>query len=162
MSRFYVTTPIYYVSDVPHIGHAYTTIVCDTLARYHRLRGDATSFLSGTDEHGQKIARMAEERGLPAKAYADKIAEAYRATWNALEISNDDFIRTTDADHEALVQELWKKLEATGDIYLGHYEGWYCVACEQFYTEKELVETNCPVHKKPVEKVREESWFLRL
>jgi methionyl-tRNA synthetase len=162
MSRFYITTPIYYVSDVPHIGHAYTTIVCDTLARYHRLRGHTTSFLSGTDEHGQKIARMAEERGMQPKAYADKIADAYRASWNALEISNDDFIRTTDADHEALVQELWKTLEAKGDIYLGHYEGWYCVACEQFYTEKELTDGNCPVHKKPVEKVREESFYFRL
>ncbi|MDB4971204.1 MAG: Methionyl-tRNA synthetase [Myxococcales bacterium] len=159
---FYITTPIYYVSDVPHIGHAYTTIVCDTLARYHRLRGHKTGFLSGTDEHGLKIARMAEERGMQPKAYADKIAEAYRSSWKALEISNDDFIRTTDADHEALVQELWKTLEKNGDIYLGHYEGWYCVPCEQFYTEKELVDGNCQVHKKPVEKVREESYYFRL
>src|SRR4051794_36612255 len=106
--RFYITTPIYYVSDVPHLGHAYTTIVCDALARYHRLRGHETGFLTGTDEHGQKIARMAEERGMAPKAYADKFADAYASTWKALEISNDDFIRTTDADHEAFVQELWR------------------------------------------------------
>jgi methionyl-tRNA synthetase len=161
--RFYITTPIYYVSDVPHLGHAYTTIVADALARYHRLRGDHTGFLTGTDEHGQKIARMAEERGLHPRAYADKIADAYRAAWKALEISNDDFIRTTDADHEAVVQELWRTLEKNGDIYLGDYEGWYCVACEQFYTEKELLDGHlCPTHKRPVEKIKENSYYFRL
>jgi methionyl-tRNA synthetase len=162
-SRFYITTPIYYVSDVPHLGHAYTTVVADAIARYHRLRGQTTGFLTGTDEHGQKIARMAEERGMEPMAYATKIADAYRATWKALEIANDDFIRTTDPDHEAFVKELWKTLEAKGDIYLGEYEGWYCVPCEQFYTEKELGEGNsCPVHKKPVEKVKEHSYYFRL
>jgi methionyl-tRNA synthetase len=161
--RFYITTPIYYVSDVPHLGHSYTTIVADALARYHRLRGTRTGFLTGTDEHGQKIARMAEERGLGPRQYADKIADAYRAAWKALEISNDDFIRTTDADHEAMVQDLWRRLEKNGDIYLGDYEGWYCVACEQFYTEKELLDGNlCPTHRRPVEKVKENSYYFRL
>src|SRR5579862_5593247 len=134
--RFYITTPIYYVTDVPHLGHAYTTIVADALARYHRLRGMPTRFLTGTDEHGQKIARMAEERGRSPKEYAHSVSDAYRATWKALDISNDDFIRTTDADHELFVQELWKTLEQKGDIYLADYEGWYCFVNEQFSTEK--------------------------
>jgi methionyl-tRNA synthetase len=160
---FYVTTPIYYVSDVPHLGHAYTTVVADALARHHRLRGDDTRFLTGTDDHGQKIERMAAERGKPPKAYADEIAAAYRAMWSRLGVSNDDFLRTTDADHEAVVQELWRRMVERGDIYLGDYEGWYCVACEQFYTEKELEPGNvCAVHKKPVEKVKEQGYFFRL
>ena len=161
MSRFYVTTPIYYVSDVPHIGHAYTTIVCDALARYHRLRGDDTMFLTGTDEHGQKIARLAETAQVTPRHYADKFADAYRATWKALEVSNDDFIRTTDADHEAMVQQLWRDLDKNGFIYEGDYEGWYCVSCERFYTEKELLPGNiCPDHKRPVELVKEKSFYL--
>ncbi|HEY7954091.1 MAG TPA: methionine--tRNA ligase [Polyangia bacterium] len=160
--RFYVTTPIYYVSDVPHLGHAYTTIVADALARYHRLRGDDTRFLTGTDDHGQKIARLAEAASVSPRAFADKFADAYRAAWRALEISNDDFIRTTDPDHEATVQDLWRRMAEKGDIYLGDYEGWYCVPCEQFYTEKELEKGHCPVHKKPVEKVKEQSYYFRL
>ena len=144
--RFYITTPIYYVSDVPHIGHAYTTIVCDAFARYHRLRGHATRFLTGTDEHGQKIARMAEAASVTPRHYADKFADAYRATWKALEISNDDFIRTTDEDHEATVQELWRAMEKNGTIYEGEYEGWYCVSCEAFKQEKDLVDGRCPLH----------------
>ena len=161
--RFYITTPIYYVSDVPHIGHAYTTIVCDAVARYHRLRGHETRFLTGTDEHGQKIARMAEAAKVTPRHYADKFADAYRATWNALEISNDDFIRTTDADHEATVQELWRAMEKNGTIYEGEYEGWYCVACERFYTEKELLPGNvCPDHKTKVELVKEKSFYFKL
>ena len=161
--RFYITTPIYYVSDVPHIGHAYTTIVCDALARYHRLRGHATRFLTGTDEHGQKIARMAEAAKVTPRQYADKFADAYRATWNALEISNDDFIRTTDADHEATVQALWRAMEQSGTIYEGEYEGWYCVPCERFYTDKELLPGNlCPDHKRPVERVKEKSFYFKL
>ena len=159
---FYITTPIYYVSDVPHLGHAYTTIVADCLARYARLRDRKTGFLTGTDVHGQKISRMAEERGLATKAYADRIADAYKVAWTALEIQNDDFIRTTDEDHERVVADLWRQLEKSGDIYLGTYEGWYCVPCEQFYTEKELVENLCPVHKLPPEMVKEESYFFKL
>ena len=160
--RFYITTPIYYVSDPPHIGHAYTTIVADAIARYHRMRGDRTHYLTGTDEHGQKIARIAEERGKSPKAYADEIAGRYREAWRQLGIAHDDFIRTTDADHEAEVQALWRKLEQQGDIYLADYEGPYCVSCEQFYTEKELVDGLCPVHKRPVEIVKEQSYNFRL
>ncbi len=163
MKRFFITTPIYYVTDVPHLGHAYTTVVADALARYHRLRGHKTWFLTGTDEHGQKIARMAEERGLAPKPYADKITEAYRAAWRALEIETDDFIRTTDSAHGKPGQDPWDTHEKNGDIYLGNYEGWYCVACEQFYTEKELdAGQSCPVHKKPVEKIKEQSYYFRL
>ena len=161
-SRFYITTPIYYVSDPPHIGHAYTTIVADAVARFHRMRGDVTHFLTGTDEHGQKISRIAEERGKTPKAYSDEIAGAYKLAWQQLGISYDDFIRTTDADHEAEVQALWRTLEARGDIYLAEYEGPYCVACEQFYTDKELVEGKCPVHKRPVETLKESSYYFRL
>jgi methionyl-tRNA synthetase len=161
--RFYVTTPIYYVSDVPHLGHAYTTIVCDALARYHRMRGHATRFLTGTDDHGQKIARLAEAKGVTPRAYADEYADAYRRTWKSLEISNDDFIRTTDPDHEATVQELWRAMERNGWIYEGEYEGWYCVPCEQYYTEKELSPGNkCPVHDKPVDRVKEKSLYFKL
>jgi methionyl-tRNA synthetase len=161
--RFYVTTPIYYVSDVPHLGHAYTTVVCDALARYHRLRGNATRFLTGTDDHGQKIARLAEAKGTTPRAYADQFAEAYRETWKKLEISNDDFIRTTDPDHEATVQELWRAMHRNGFIYEGEYEGWYCVACEQYYTEKELKPGNkCPVHDRSVDRVKEKSLYFKL
>ncbi|MGZ3429238.1 MAG: methionine--tRNA ligase, partial [Polyangia bacterium] len=161
--RFYITTPIYYVSDVPHIGHAYTTIVCDALSRYHRLRGHQTRFLTGTDEHGQKIARMADAAKVTPRQYADKFADAYRATWTALEIANDDFIRTTDADHEATVQELWRAMEKNGTIYEGEYEGWYCVPCERFYTDKELLPGNlCPDHKLAVERVKEKSYYFKL
>jgi len=160
--RYYITTPIYYVSDPPHIGHAYTTIVADALARYHRMLGETVHYLTGTDDHGQKISRIAEERGKTPQAYTDEIAGAYKDAWRRLGISNDDFIRTTDADHEAEVQALWRKLEAQGDIYLAEYEGPYCVACEQFYTEKELVEGRCPVHKRPVELLKEQSYNFRL
>ncbi len=161
--RRYLTTPIYYVSDVPHLGHAYTTVVADALARFHRMRGEPTRFLTGTDDHGQKIERMAAQHGQAPKQYADAIAPAYHRTWQALHIANDDFIRTTDPDHEAVVQELWSIWEKKGDVYLGEYEGWYCVACEQYYTEKELAEGNrCPVHGKPVEKVKERTFFFRL
>ncbi|HEX2568669.1 MAG TPA: methionine--tRNA ligase [Polyangia bacterium] len=163
MSRLYFTTPIYYVSDPPHLGHAYTTIIGDVFARYHRQRGDDTRYLTGTDEHGQKIERIAAARGRTPKAHADEVAETYRAAWERLNIRYDEFIRTTDPDHEETVVELWRRMEERGDIYLGHYEGWYCVACEQYYTEKELAPGNlCTVHQKPVEKVKEESYFFRL
>jgi methionyl-tRNA synthetase len=163
MARFYFTTPIYYVSDPPHLGHAYTTIIGDVFARYHRLRGEDARYLTGTDEHGQKIERIAAARGRTPKAHADEVAETYRTAWERLNIRYDEFIRTTDPDHEQTVVELWRRMEARGDIYLGHYEGWYCVACEQYYTEKELAPGNlCTVHQKPVEKVKEESYFFRL
>ncbi|MFT3770753.1 MAG: methionine--tRNA ligase [Minicystis sp.] len=168
-SRFYVTTPIYYINDVPHLGSAYTTIAADVLARFHRLRGDETRFLTGTDEHGLKIQRVAAERGVPPQTFADEIAAVFRDTWPQLDCAFDDFIRTTEPRHKSTVQELWKtirdnKNKAEPNIYLGHYEGLYCVACEAYYTEKELEQPGniCPQHRKPVEMVKEESYFFRL
>ncbi len=165
-SRFYVTTPIYYVNDVPHLGSAYTTIAADVLARYHRLRGDDTRFLTGTDEHGLKIERAAQERGVAPSAFADEVSRAFREAWPALGCAPDDFIRTTEARHVAGAQEVWKRITDRNpdDIYLGHYAGLYCVSCEAYYTEKELEAGNlCPIHKRPVELVKkEESYFFRL
>jgi methionyl-tRNA synthetase len=162
--RFYVTTPLYYINDVPHLGSAYTTIAADVLARYHRLRGEETRFLTGTDEHGLKIQRVAVEHGMDPQAYADGIAEKFRATWPRLGCAPDDFIRTTEARHKRGVEKIWTTIKDRGHIYLGHYEGLYCVGCEAYYTEKELAPTEglCPIHKKPVETVKEESYFFRL
>jgi methionyl-tRNA synthetase len=160
--RFYVTTPIYYVNDVPHLGTAYTTIAADSLRRAHALMGFETRFLTGTDEHGLKLATVAKERGLEPQAFVDQMSAPFRAAWPELGIENDDFIRTTEARHKRFVQELWAKVEARGDLYEGAYEDWYCVGCESFKTEKELEEGLCPVHKKPAEKVKEETFFFRL
>ncbi|MBX3189232.1 MAG: methionine--tRNA ligase [Labilithrix sp.] len=164
MGRFYVTTPIYYVNDVPHLGTAYTTIVADALRRFHQLIGDETFLLTGTDEHGLKIERAAQAQGLAPKAFTDEISARFRDAWPKLEVTADRFIRTTDADHEAFVQDLWKKIEARGDLYEGDYEGWYCVGCESLKTEKELEQPGniCPLHKAPVERVKEKSYFFRL
>ena len=136
--KFYITTPIYYVNARPHIGHAYTTIACDTVARRHRLLGDDTFFLTGTDEHGQKIERAAEAAGTSPQQYADEISGEFRALWKRMGISHDDFIRTTEERHKRSCAELWRRIEAAGDIYLGHYEGWYAVRDEAFYDEEEL------------------------
>ncbi|HNN49744.1 MAG TPA: class I tRNA ligase family protein, partial [Pseudomonadota bacterium] len=163
--RFYLTTPIYYVSDIPHIGHAYTTIVGDAIARYERLRrgGENVFYLTGTDEHGEKLERAAQAKAMSPQSFVDLIAEEYKKTWQILEIQNDDFIRTTDPRHEKVVQELWRKLVDVGDIYLDRYEGLYCVGCENFLLEKDLLPGNlCPDHKRPVEKRSEESYFFRL
>ncbi len=162
---FYLTTPIYYVSDKPHIGHAYTTIVGDAICRYQRLQGvpEDVFFLTGTDEHGEKIERAAKAQGLSPQAFVDAIAQSYKDLWQILHIQYDDFIRTTEERHKLVVEDLWKKLEAQGDIYQGAYEGLYCVACESFYPEKELLPGNlCPDHKRPVELVKEEGYFFRL
>jgi methionyl-tRNA synthetase len=164
MGRFYVTTPIYYVNDVPHLGTAYTTIIADALRRFHALVGDETFMLTGTDEHGQKIERVAKEEGVDPKAFCDKISARFREAWPKLDVAYDRFIRTTDDDHEAFVKELWKKIEASGDLYEGEYAGWYCVGCESRKTEKELEQPGniCPLHKKPVEWVKESTYFFRL
>jgi methionyl-tRNA synthetase len=163
MGLFYVTTPIYYVNDVPHLGTAYTTVVADALRRFHLLTGDDTFMLTGTDEHGQKIERQAAEQGLEPKAFVDAMSARFREAWPKLSVEADRFIRTTDPDHEAFVQDLWRKVRATGDLYEGTYEDWYCVGCESFKTEKELEPGNiCPMHKKPVERVKEETFFFRL
>jgi methionyl-tRNA synthetase len=162
VGRFYVTTPIYYVNDVPHIGHAYTTIAADVLARYHRLLGDQTYFLTGTDEHGQKMQRAAEQKGMTPLELADKNAASFQALWPKLNISNDDFIRTTQQRHKDGVIALFKKMEASGDIYLGEYEDWYCVPDETFYTELQAKDGKCPMCGRPVEKVKEQSYFFRM
>jgi methionyl-tRNA synthetase len=162
-SRFYVTTPIYYVNDVPHLGTAYTTVAVDMTTRYQRVRGKTAFFLTGTDEHGLKIARVAEERGLTPKALSDQVSIRFREAWPKLDCHYDYFVRTTDADHEKRVAEIWRRMKDNGDIYLGHYEGWYCVGCEAYYTEKELGPGGvCPLHKKPIEKLREPTYFFRL
>jgi methionyl-tRNA synthetase len=162
--RFYVSTPIYYVNDVPHLGTAYTTIIADALRRYHELRGEETYFMTGTDEHGEKIEEVAVAEKLAPKEFVDRISQRFREAWPQLEIRPDRFIRTTDADHEAWVKELWKKIEANGDLYEGDYEDWYCVGCESYKTEKELEQPGniCPLHKRPVERLKEKTYFFRL
>ncbi|MFO0693188.1 MAG: methionine--tRNA ligase [Polyangiales bacterium] len=163
MKPFYVTTPIYYVNDRPHIGHAYSTIAADVLSRYARLRGRPAYFLTGLDEHGLKIERRAQEEGLPPQDFVDRMAPPFRQAWKDLDCQHDDFLRTTEHRHKERVQRLWKRVEAAGDIYLGDYEDWYCVGCESFKTEKELLPGNlCPDHKKPVERIKERSYFFRL
>jgi methionyl-tRNA synthetase len=164
MSRFYVTTPIYYVNDVPHLGTAYTTVIADALRRYHLLRGDATRMLTGTDEHGLKIEREAQARGVTPAAFVKDMSDRFEAAWPKLEVHTDDFIRTTQPRHEKLVQELWQTIEKKGDLYLGEYEGWYCVGCEDMKTEKELLPGNiCPLHPTmTAERMKEETFFFRL
>jgi methionyl-tRNA synthetase len=160
---FYVTTPIYYVNSVPHVGTAYSTIAADVFARYARVRGRPARFLTGLDEHGLKIARLAAAENLAPQAFVDRAEGPFRRAWEVLGCEYDDFIRTTEARHTTHVQELWKRVAAAGDIYLGHYEDWYCVDCEAYYTEKDLLPGNvCPTHKKPVEKIREQSYFFKL
>ena len=162
--RFYVTTPIYYVNDAPHVGHAYTTTIADALARWHRLVGDDTYFLTGTDEFGLKVAQSAVEAGVTPQEQADRNAARFQQTWDDLDISYDDFIRTTEPRHEAAVQALLTKIKDNGDIELDTYEGPYCVSCEAYYAESELIDgTYCPIHTgKPVIRLKEENYFFRL
>ena len=130
--RFYITTPIYYVNDVPHIGHAYTTIAADVAARFKRLAGHDVFFLTGTDEHGVNIERVAQQHGVSPQEWCDRVAAQFKKLWAFLNISNDDFIRTTEPRHEKVAAALFQRLYETGDIYRGTYEGWYCTSCEQF------------------------------
>lgn len=161
--KFYVTTPIYYVNSVPHLGHAYTTIACDILARYKRQQGFDVRYLTGTDEHGANIEKSAAAKGISPKVWTDEVSAKYRALWKILNISYDDFIRTTDPKHEEVVQAIFEKLLKSGDIYLGSYSGKYCTSCEQYYNESEILEGNlCPVHKKPLTEVNEETYFFKL
>src|SRR5579883_809858 len=162
MAKYYITTPIYYVNDVPHIGHAYTTVAADVLARHHRRLGDDVLFLTGTDEHGAKIAEAATRHGVTPKAYVDEIVERFKSAWRALEISNDFFIRTSDPRHEAGVAAFLETLYNAGDIYKGVYEGLYCVGCEQFKTEEDLVNGLCPYHNLAPKWYSEENYFFRL
>ena len=159
----YITTPIYYVNDVAHIGHAYTTIIADMLARYSRLTGLDTYFLTGTDEHGQKIEQSAKQRGRTPQEYADEISGKFRTLWDDFDISYDKFIRTTDTEHKIGVQKAFETMYNKGDIYKGEYEGFYCVSCETFFTEKQLVDEQfCPDCGKPTNIVKEESFFFKL
>ncbi len=161
--KFYVTTPIYYVNDVPHLGHAYTTIAADTIARFYRIRNYDVFFLTGTDEHGLKIQKKAEEFGISPKELADRNAERFKKLWEFLGIEYTRFIRTTDSYHVEFVQKVFEECYKRGDIYLGEYEGWYCVGCEEFKTEAELAEDyTCPIHQKKCEYIKEPSYFFRL
>jgi methionyl-tRNA synthetase len=159
---FYITTPIYYVNDVPHIGHAYTTIACDALARYHRMKGRKVFFLTGTDEHGEKVQKSAFQQGLAPRELADRVVTRFQGLTPALEITNDDFIRTTEPRHYASVQDLFRRSLDNGDIYLGEYEGWYCTPCESYWTDLQLAEGKCPTCGRDVEKRKEPSFFFRL
>lgn len=159
---YYITTPIYYPSDKLHIGHAYTTVAGDSMARYKRLRGYDVYYLTGTDEHGQKIQRKAEEKGVTPQQYVDDIVAGIKDLWKKLDISYNDFIRTTEERHKEVVEKIFARLLEQGDIYLDEYEGWYCTPCESFYTDRQLVEGNCPDCGRPVEKVREESYFFKM
>jgi methionyl-tRNA synthetase len=160
--KFYLTTPIYYVNDVPHLGHAYTTVACDFIARWRRMQGRRVHFLTGTDEHGEKVARTAEAKGLSPEQWTDEIVPRWTELWAALDISNDDFIRTTEARHEDAVREFMSALHQRDQVYLGSYEGLYCVGCEAFKQPDELVDGNCPLHGVPPEVVEEDNYFFRL
>ncbi len=158
--KFYVTTPIYYVNDIPHIGHAYTTVAADILARFNRLRGKDVFFLTGTDEHGQKVQKAAEEKGLTPGEHADIMVRNFKNLWKKLDISNDAFIRTTDERHRGVVREMLEKLKQKGKIVKRAYKGWYCTPDERFWTEKELLDGNCPECGRPVEEIEEENYFF--
>ncbi len=159
---FYLTTPIYYPSDKLHIGHAYTTVAGDAMARYKRLRGYDVMYLTGTDEHGQKIQRKAGEKGVTPQQFVDDVVAGIQDLWKKLDISYDDFIRTTEERHKQVVEKIFKQLEDQGDIYLDQYEGWYCTPCESFFTDRQLNEGSCPDCGRPVEKVKEESYFFKM
>ncbi|MBP7176763.1 MAG: methionine--tRNA ligase [Thermoclostridium sp.] len=160
--KYYITTPIYYPSGKLHIGHSYTTVAADTMARYKRLQGYDVMFLTGTDEHGQKIERIAQKEGVTPQEYVDKIVAGIKDLWQMMKITHDKFIRTTDDEHVQAVQKIFKKLYDKGDIYKSEYEGWYCTPCESFWTETQLKDGKCPDCGRDVELTREESYFFRL
>ena len=167
MKSFYLTTPIYYVNDAPHIGHAYTTVAGDVLTRWHRQRGESVWFLTGTDEHGQKVMRTAEQNNVAPQAWVDRLVqEAWKPNWKQLNIANDDFIRTTESRHTERVQKFLQSLKDSGHIYAGKYEGPYCVGCEEFKLPGDLLDVGgeklCPIHSKPIELVNENNWFFKL
>lgn len=162
MAKFYVTTPIYYVNDVPHIGHSYTTIAADVLARFRRAAGDEVFFLTGTDEHGAKVAESAAKAGKTPQEFCDTVSARFRDVWNLMNISYDKFIRTTDPTHVAAVSQMLNELNDRGYVYKGEYAGLYCVGCERFYSSSELVDGKCPLHNKEPETVSEETYFFKL
>src|SRR5918911_3975402 len=159
---FYVTTPIYYPTDVPHLGHAYTTVAGDFICRFRRMQGKEVRYLTGTDEHGQNILRKAEARGQTPKEFLDEIVPTWTELWKALDIAYDDFIRTTEERHERPVGAFVQALYDKGDVYLGEYEGLYCIACEEFKLPDDLVDGKCPLHGIEPELVKEENYFFRL
>ena len=163
MKPFYLTTPIYYVNDAPHIGHAYTTVAGDVLTRWHRQRGEEVWFLTGTDEHGEKVMGTAEKNNVSPQEWCDTLVEsAWKPNWAALNIANDDFIRTTEVRHTERVQKFLSGLKDAGHIYLGKYEGPYCIGCEEFKLPGDLIDGNCPTHSRPCEILSEENWFFKL
>lgn len=161
-NKFYITTPIYYVNDVPHIGHAYTTIAADILSRYNRLKGKKVFFLTGTDEHGQKVEKAANEKGLKPKEHADIMVENYKRLWAKLNIRYDGFIRTTDEEHKLIVREILQSLFEKGEIEKKTYAGWYCIPDERFWTDKEVIDGKCPDCKRPLEYISEENYFFKM
>ena len=162
MEKFFITTPIYYVNDEPHIGHAYTTILADVLARYHRLFGDNVYFLTGTDEHGQKLQEAARKENRSPKEFCDQMVKRFMNVWQTLNISNDDFIRTTEDRHARVVTKILQEIYDRGEIYAADYEGWYCVFEERFWTEKDLIAGTCPDCRRPVNKITEKNYFFRM
>ena len=162
MANYYITTPIYYVNDAPHVGHAYCTVNADAMARWHRLRGDDTKFLTGTDEHGQKIADAAAKNGVSPREWTDRTSARFREAWDALNISYDDFIRTTEPRHYETVQKFLTAVYENGYIYKDVYQGLYCVSCEDYYTSESSNEGKCPIHGSELTEMQEENWFFRL
>jgi len=162
VARFYLTTPIYYVTDPPHLGTAYSTVNADAITRWHRLCGDDVRFLTGTDEHGQKVADAAEEHGVSPQEWADRTSARFVEAWANLDVAYDDFLRTSEDRHRQTVQAFLTKVYENGHIYKGTYHGLYCVSCEDYYTEDELVDGRCPIHGRPVVEMAEENWFFRL
>jgi methionyl-tRNA synthetase len=162
MDKIYITTPLYYVNAEPHLGHTYTTVIADTLKRYHIAAGREAFLLTGTDEHGDKIAQAAAANGTTPKEYADRISALFRSTWDECGIAYDHFIRTTDDYHQKYVQEVLATIHQAGDIYFGEYGGFYCYGCERFYTEKELVDGKCPDHQRAPEYLSEKNYFFRM
>ena len=162
MLRIYLTTPLYYVNGDPHLGSAYTMLITDTLARYYRARGWETFYLTGTDEHGDKIAQAAADAGMTPKAFTDQVSATFRAAWDACDITYDHFIRTTDPYHIRFVQDLLTRVHEAGDIYFDRYGGLYCFGCERFYTEKELRDGKCPDHLTEPKLIEEENYFFRM
>ena len=162
MKKFYLTTPIYYINDKPHIGHAYTTVAADVLARFHKLLGDETYFLTGTDEHGAKVFQASQRAKKEPKEFADEIAEDYKKSWKQLDIKYDRFIRTTDKDHEETVQKFLQKLFEKNYLEERNYEGLYCIGCERFLTKDELVDGKCPEHNREPVLQKEKNWFFKL
>ncbi|MFW6011376.1 MAG: class I tRNA ligase family protein, partial [Desulfosalsimonas sp.] len=161
-SAFYITTPIYYVNAKPHLGHTYTTIAADVARRFHRMKNEETFFLTGTDEHGDKIVKAAEAGGMDPKSYADKISQLFKDLWPEYNISHERFIRTTDPDHIEVVRQILQKIYDSGDIYFSEYEGLYCFDCERFYTERELENGKCPDHATEPVPIKESNYFFKM